>query len=388
MKYRLFLFLFLSSFSGFAQIEFSSRTVELGTIKEAYEIKADIIIKNTGTKKLYLLKADGEKGIKVFASKKTIDINDTALLVISFIPESAGKFSKEIKLFSSAQMDAIELRIRGNLELLKNDDKTACFYFGKPHKTTTPVKEDAVVVNQPNTKRDNSNKMPDNSSEPVATKTIVEESEKDAGTKMAGSKTETVIPEVTNEKLPETLYKPNNLLFLIDVSNSMKDSMKLPLLKLAIHKLIEDVREIDQITLVSYADSVKVLAQGVSGADKKKLHDLVNGLKARGLTKGRQAIIKSEAILISHYIKEGNNQIILATDGKFNFYSEDQQKFEEQQKDNPIVLSVIGFGNDKDAIKNLKEISDKGKGSFMHIKKKTNLDEILMNEIRERSKRN
>jgi Ca-activated chloride channel family protein len=131
-----------------------------------------------------------------------------------------------------------------------------------------------------------------------------------------------------------------------------------------------------------------VLAQGVSGADKKKLHDLVNGLKARGLTKGRQAIIKSEAILISHYIKEGNNQIILATDGKFNFYSEDQQKFEEQQKDNPIVLSVIGFGNDKDAIKNLKEISEKGKGSFMHIKKKTNLDEILMNEIRERSKRN
>jgi len=381
MKNVHFLALFFSPFLSFSQIDFSSKTVELGNVKEAYEIRADIIVKNTGIKKLFLLKADGEKGIKVFTSKKTIEVNDTALLVISFIPESAGRFSKEIKLFSSAQMDAIELRIKGNLENLKRDDKTACFYFGKPNKPVA-VKEDVVVVNKPIEKRDNSNKIPDNSSGPVETKEI------DAGTKTAGSKTETVTIESTNEKLPETLYKPNNLLFLVDVSNSMKDSLKLPLLKIAINKLIDNVRDIDFITLVCYADSVRILAENINGSKKEELHKIVNGLKARGLTKGRQAIIKSESVLISHYIKEGNNQMILATDGKFNFYSEDEKKFIAQQETKPIVMSVIGFGDDRAAIKNLKEIAEKGKGSFIHIKKKTNLDDLLMEEIKERSRRN
>ena len=80
--------------------------------------------------------------------------------------------------------------------------------------------------------------------------------------------------------------------------------------------------------------------------------------------------------------------MILATDGKFNFYSEDEKKFIAQQENNPIVMSVIGFGDDRDAIKNLKEIAEKGKGSFIHIKKKTNLDELLMEEVKERSRRN
>ncbi|MBP9068096.1 MAG: VWA domain-containing protein [Bacteroidia bacterium] len=376
MKNAHFLALIFSPIFSFSQIDFSTKTVELGNVKEAYEIRADITVKNTGAKKLYLLKADGEKGIKVFTSKKTIEVNDTALLVISFIPESAGRFSKEIKLFSSAQPDAVELRIKGNLEILKSDDKTACFYFGRPNKPVA-VKEDAIVVNKPIEKRDNSNKMPDNSSSPVETKTFVPEPKK-----------KEPIVETTHSKLPETLYKPNNLLFLVDVSNSMKDSLKLPLLKIAINKLIDDVRDIDFITLVCYADSVRVLAENINGSKKEELHTIVNALKARGLTKGRQAIIKSESVLINHYIKEGNNQMILATDGKFNFYSEDEKKFIAQQENNPIVMSVIGFGDDRDAIKNLKEIAEKGKGSFIHIKKKTNLDELLMEEVKERSRRN
>ncbi|MDZ4664988.1 MAG: VWA domain-containing protein [Bacteroidota bacterium] len=379
MKNVQFFALFFSPICGFSQIDFSTKTVELGNVKEAYEIRADIVVKNTGAKKLYLLKADGEKGIKVFASKKTIEANDTALLVISFIPESPGRFSKEIKLFSSVQPNAIELRIKGNLETLKNEDKTACFYFGRPNKPVA-VKEDAIVINKPIEKRDNSNKMPDNSSAPIETKTV--------GITKQDDKEQDVKAVTTNEKLPETLYKPNNLLFLVDISNSMKDSLKLPLLKIAINKLIDDVRDIDFITLVCYADSVRVLAENINGAKKEELHAIVNGLKARGLTKGRQAIIKSESVLIKHYIKEGNNQMILATDGKFNFYSEDEKKFIAQQENNPIVMSVIGFGDDRDAIKNLKEIATKGKGSFIHIKKKTNLDELLMEEVKERSRRN
>lgn len=354
------------------QIEFSKNTVDLGEIKDAYQIKADIIIRNTGQKKLFLLKADCESGIAVFTSKKTINVGDTALLVVSFIPESSGKFNKEIRLFSSAQNNASLLHIKGSLTHLKTDDKTACYYFGKPNKNKD-IEDGPVVVITDHTKRDNSNKIPDHSSEPVITKTLAPEPEK---------------PIAKDEgEMPAHSYKPNNLLFLIDVSNSMKDSLKLPLLKLAIHKLINEARDVDFITLVSYADSIQIHSENINGMDKAKLHLIVDNLKARGLTKGRQAILKSEAILLNHYIKEGNNQLILATDGKFNFYSEDEKKFIAKQQNTPIVMSVIGFGNDKEAIKNLKDIAEKGNGSFIHIKKRANCEELLMDEIKQRSKK-
>ncbi len=372
IKYFLIVLYLLGIQATKAQIEFSTTSIDLGEIKEAYEIKADIIIRNSGSKKLFLLKADCDKGVKVFASKKTIGINDTALLVISFIPEISGRFNKEIKLFSSTQNNASELHLKGDLISLKTDDKTACYYFGRPNKNIV-VKETPIIVKTDNIKRDNSNKMPDNSSEPIQTKTIAVEPQKTVTT--------------NSDELSPILYKPNNLLFLVDVSNSMKDSLKLPLLKLALHKLINDVRDIDFITIVSYADSVKIQSENVNGIEKEKLHSVVDKLKARGLTKGRQAILKSEDILLDHYIKEGNNQLILATDGKFNFYSDDEKKFISKQQNLPIIMSVIGFGDDKDAIKNLKEIAEKGNGSFIHIKKKTNCQELLMDEIKQRSKK-
>jgi Ca-activated chloride channel family protein len=229
------------------------------------------------------------------------------------------------------------------------------------------------VVKDPVTKRDNSNKMPDNSSEPIVTKTVEPEPQKPIENK--------------TEALPIEAYKPNNLLFLIDVSNSMKDSLKLPLLKLAMQQLIDELREVDRLTIVSYADSVKVLTENINGLEKEKLHKEIDKLKARGLTKGRQAILKSEDILIKNYIEGGNNQMILATDGKFNFYSEDEKKFIAKQEKNPVVMSVIGFGDEREAIKNLKEIAEKGKGSFIHIKKRSNCEALLMEEIKERSKK-
>lgn len=372
MKHALLILSFLNFNILHSQIEFSSTSVDLGDIDAAYEIKADIVITNSGSKKLFLLKADSDKGVKIFTSKKTINVGDTALLVISFIPESNGNFNKEIKLFTSAFNTASELHIKGHLKVLKSDDKTACFYFGKPAKIK-PAKEEVIMV-KPDTKpKDNTNRIPDKPSEPIITKSI--------------SETPEPLSNKDTSALPILLYKPNNILFLVDVSNSMKDSLKLPLLKLAIHKLIDEVRDVDHISIVSYADSTKTLIENVNGTDKKRLHEAVDKLKARGLTKGRQAILKSEDILLRHYINEGNNQLILATDGKFNFYSEDEKKFIAKQQNTPVIMSVIGFGNDKDAIKNLKEIALKGKGSFIHIKKRSNCEELLMDEIKERSRK-
>ncbi|MES2131142.1 MAG: hypothetical protein V4506_02265, partial [Bacteroidota bacterium] len=88
---------------------------------------------------------------------------------------------------------------------------------------------------------------------------------------------------------------------------------------------------------------------------------------------------------LEHYIAQGNNQIILATDGKFRFYSEDQQKFITKQSDKKVLLSTIAFGNDKDAMTNLKEIAETGKGHFIHIKSKNKAKDQLLDEIKENS---
>lgn len=380
MKTPWLYFLFILFFSGSvkAQISFTDKETALGTIEQAYEIKGDIIIKNEGYKKVFLMRADADKGVKVFASKKTLQANDTALLIISFIPESAGKFKKKIYLVSSDSEKAHQLELSGNLIKLKADDKLACFYFGSRKSTSVKRNDGPLVVTPPKEPRDNSNHIPDNGSEPVVTYSPIISFTEDPK--------EAVIKENPLE-LSVLNYKPNNILFLVDVSSSMKDSLKLPLMKNALYTLIDAVRDIDKITFITYADSTRILSEAVSGADKEKLKEIVSSIKAKGMTKGNKAILKSQSVAQKHFMPEGNNQIILATDGKFIFTVKDQDKWNQNQGDKKIIISTVAFGTDKDALKNLKEISLKGGGSFIQVKKRNGSEEKLLEEIKLRSKR-
>ncbi len=355
------------------------RNKDIGTQGNIYKVKADYIIQNNQSKNLYLLRGDAQKGITIKASKKTILPNDTALIVVEFIPKSIGKFNEEINLITSADGLPFQLSISGVIKSIKTDDKTACFYFKKPNnagvKTIPPM-----VVSTKTTARDNSNKMPNSvisTGRPVVTSTTQDV-------------VETKKPEFKNDKkddvvLNENLYKHNNIIFLIDVSSSMKDSMKLPVLKHSMQYLINALRPTDIVTLITYADSVRTLLEALSGANKNELMQSVEKLKANGLTKGNKAILFSLDKAIQHYITEGNNQIILCTDGKFRFYSEDQQQYVQKQEDKKILLTTIGFGNDKNAMVNLKEIAKIGKGNFIHIKSRSKAGEQLLEEIKKNS---
>ncbi|MEI8135795.1 MAG: VWA domain-containing protein [Bacteroidota bacterium] len=373
MFYKLFLFFLFSCYLSFSQLTFNNQVTDLGNITEAFEIKGDVLVKNNTDKKVFLMRADADKGIKVYTSKKTLQPNDTCLIIISFLPESSGKFKKKINLISSENNLPYELIVSGNLLKLKTDDKTSCFYFGNRKNISVKTSTTAIAIKDNNDKKDNSNKIPDNSSKPVID-TVLE-------------KPAVIIKEADTNELSLIEYKPNNILFLVDVSSSMKDSLKLPLMKVALHTLIDAVREVDVITLVTYADSVKIIKEGVKGSDKKELHKLVDELKAKGLTKGNKAILFSQQLAQKHFIPEGNNQIIMATDGKFRFYSEDYSLWNQKQLDKKIVLSTVAFGIDKEAMKNLKEIAEKGEGSYIHIKKRHGSEDKLLEEIKSRSKK-
>lgn len=379
---RLLTFLFLLWCAGMAAqnsaIVVDARDKDIGSQENIYKVRADYVIHNTLSKNLYLLRADAEKGLTVRTSRKTLKPNDTALIVLEFVPENTGKFNKPVNLVTSADGEPFRLSLSGNIKSIKTDDKTACFYFGKPNRAGVKETPPIVVYDEP-PQRDNSNRMPDKttaSTPPVGGTTRVP----------ATSPTPTVATETAPRPLldPE-MYKPNNIVFLVDVSSSMKDSTKLAVLQYSIRYLVDALRPTDKITLISYADSVKILKEGLSGHQKEELLQAVDKLKARGLTKGNKAILFSLDKALEHYIAGGNNQIILATDGKFRFYSEDQQKFISKKGDKMILLSTIAFGNDKEAMKNLKEIADIGQGNFIHIKSKSKARNQLLDEIREHS---
>lgn len=345
---------------------------DIGTVDQVYKISAGYVLQNNLAKNLYLLRADAVHGVTIRSSKKTLRPNDTALITVEFIPERTGKFSEPVNLVTSADGKPYLLTLSGNIKSIKTDDKTACFYFKRPNnagvKTTEPL-----VVTEPTKPRDVSNKMPDaNAGHQPARNDSVQSPPKP--------------PVQANEQLLDNrLYKPNNIVFVVDVSSSMKDSSKLPVMQASLYRLVEALRPTDHVTFVTYADSVKLVRENLSGADKDELNGIVNRLKARGLTKGNKAILFGLDVALMNYVEGGNNQIILATDGKFRFYPDDQQKFKAKQGDKKVILSTVAFGNDKDAMDNLKDIARIGNGSFIYVKSRAKAQEVLLDEIKDKS---
>jgi len=353
--------------------------ITLGTITGASELRGALILKNTGPATLFLLRADADRGVKIYTSKKTLNAGDTALLSIWFVPEKAGRFEKKISLVTSHRPDPSLITLSGNLQKFKPDDRTACFYFGEKRSPTVVQTPTLIAIPAPATKPDISNKLPepkDNKPADPPSQTVT----------LSPPLREKPILKKDTTALPLAEYKPNNLIFLVDVSGSMKDSVKLPLMKLALHTLINQLREVDKITFITYADTIKILAEGADANSATELHELVDRLKAKGMTKGRKAILFSQQAAQKHFIPEGNNQIIIATDGQFRFEKEDQKLWNERQGVKPIIISTLAFGDDKEAIRNLKTLARKGKGNFVQILNRQERQKLL-EEIRQQSRR-
>ncbi len=371
MKKLCLLFLFLSSLLH-SQLQFSEHTIELGQIQEAYEIKGDVVVHNTSGKKVFLMRADAEYGIKIYTSKKTLQIDDTCLVVISFIPESAGAFRKKISLVSSDRDTPYILTLSGNIKQVKTNDRMACVYFGKQKPARSTAKQELNVPTKEPAPRDNSNRLPDlpgNTTPPLKESPNAQASDTD--------------------KRPKKFlddHRPNNIIILVDVSSSMRDSSKLPLMKVALHRLIEAVRDIDSISFVTYASKVIVVKEAISGKEKLLLHEVVDSLKAKGMTAGSKAILISEDLAQKHFIPGGNNQIFLATDGEFQMNPENKNLWMQKQKEKKISLSTVAFGSDKKALKNLRDLANKGEGTFLSMDGSRNAEELLLLEVEQRSR--
>lgn len=200
-----------------------------------------------------------------------------------------------------------------------------------------------------------------------------------------------VIPEAEPEpEFSKNIYRPNNVLLLIDVSGSMKEDEKMEKLKLSLKRLVMMLREVDVLTLIAYNSSSWEVLPPTAVEDNEAIVALIDSLDPSGYTNGVKGMAAAYESLYDQLIPAGNNQLIIATDGKFNsskFSEKEAIQMVKNNSDKGIVLSIIGFGEDREATKLMKRLAKEGDGSFMQINKNEDPTELLAEEIKNRSKK-
>ena len=178
--------------------------------------------------------------------------------------------------------------------------------------------------------------------------------------------------------------KASNLVFLIDTSGSMYEENKLPLAQKAFKMLAENLDENDRISIVTYAGSDTVVLNGVAGSEAYTICEALDSLEASGSTNGSAGLITAYEIAEQQFIKDGNNRVILATDGDLNVgltSESDLVGLITEEKDSGIFLSVLGFGSDNLKDNKLEALADHGNGNYSYLDSVYEAKKVLVDEM-------
>ncbi len=193
-----------------------------------------------------------------------------------------------------------------------------------------------------------------------------------------------VLIGLQGKKIPTENLPASNLVFLIDVSGSMQDPLKLPLVKASMKMLVDQLREEDKISMVVYAGAAGLVLEPTSGDEKTKIKDAIDKLEAGGSTAGGAGIKLAYKTARENFVKGGNNRVILCTDGDFNVGESSDDAMErmiEQERKSGVFLTVLGYGmgNYQDA--KMQKLADKGNGNHAYIDGISEAKKVLVNEF-------
>ena len=163
---------------------------------------------------------------------------------------------------------------------------------------------------------------------------------------------------------------PSNLVFLIDVSGSMQSPDKLPLVKQAFRVLVGQLRPQDRVAIVVYAGSAGLVLPPTEGRDRETILSAIERLEAGGSTAGGAGIRLAYEVARRHFVREGNNRVILATDGDFNVGVSSEGELVrliEQKRTEGTYLTVLGFGTGNYKDTRMEQLADKGNGNYAYI---------------------
>ncbi len=176
---------------------------------------------------------------------------------------------------------------------------------------------------------------------------------------------------------------PANLVFLVDVSGSMEDADKLPLVKRSLRMLVRDLTEDDRVAIVAYADGVRLALPPTPGDRRERILDALDDLRAGGWTNGSAGIELAYRTAEESFRRRGTNRVILATDGDFNVgttSSRDLTGLIEEKARSGVFLTVLGVGRGNLKDSTLESLADRGNGSYAYLDSAEEARKVLLEE--------
>lgn len=435
----LFGLFFLSNLSG--QVIFNTSYHNLGEINKEDKKYFDFTLTNAGKEKAILLRIEEPYGIDVKFSKKEILPDSTIIVRVKYTPKKKGKFKKDVPVWISVNNEPITLTLEGDAKTFDINESLQCPDF-KTSKKPQDLKSDLKIkVIDVNTKKPIKNatieiiwdglnyKQLQTNKNGEVTQNLKWDNyyfvvnAEGYGTKeqdfyvnkknnyiefQLGEPTEeeliviqedTIVEEVvviepedtiSTKELPVNLFAPNNVVFCIDVSVSMKQKGRLDLLKASMIELLNGLRPIDKLAIVTYASSTDVVLESQYVNDKASITQLIQDLTAGGYTAGGKGIKKAYQVARENKIEGGNNQVIIATDGAFNLSKGDKGILSnvETNLKKGVTISVVGVKNEKWTVESMSSIAKTGNGHYIHIKSYEQAKSVLINEIKMNSRKN
>ena len=432
----IFSLLFLSNLS--AQVVFNTSVHNLGEVHATDKKHFDFTLTNLGKEKATILRMEEPYGIDVMFSKKVILPDSTIVVRIKYTPKKKGRFKKDIPIWINVNNEPIILTIEGNAKSFNINESLQCPDFKSIEQlkelkseltikvvdvnTKKPIKNATVQIiwdglNYKEIKTDKKGTLTqvlkwDNyyfvvNAESYGAKEIefsvnqennqlIFELGDPSEEELIAAKEDTLLTEIiaielddtiSTQELPVNLFAPNNVVFCIDVSVSMRQAGRLDLLKVSMIELLNGLRPIDKLAIVTYSSTVTTVLKSDYVTDKVKITELIQELTAGGYTAGGKGIKKAYQVARSNKIIDGNNQVIIATDGGFILKGNDILSNVALNYAKGISISVLGVKNKITTVRSMSSIASTGHGNYIHIENYSQAKKVLMNEIKNNSRK-
>jgi Ca-activated chloride channel homolog len=184
--------------------------------------------------------------------------------------------------------------------------------------------------------------------------------------------------------IPTENVPARNLVFLLDVSGSMQDGAKLPLVIAAMRLLVEQLRPEDRVAIVVYAGASGLALPSTPGSMKSTITDSLSMLRAGGSTNGGEGIRLAYSLAREHFVEGGINRVILATDGDFNVGTTSRDellKLIEKERESGVFLTVLGVGRGNIQDSQMEMLADKGNGNYAYLDTMREAKKVLVEEV-------
>ena len=188
---------------------------------------------------------------------------------------------------------------------------------------------------------------------------------------------------IKGKTIPDSDLANSNYVFLIDVSGSMDSPDKLGILKSGFKLMVDELKDKDKVAIVTYAGEAAVLLQSTNGDEKDKIKEAIDKLGAGGTTAGAAGISTAYEIAQQNFIVNGNNRVILGTDGDFNVgtsSTDDLVKLIEGKRETGIYLTVLGVGGGNLNDEMMEQVANKGNGNYEYIDNANQIQKVFVYE--------